>query len=91
MSEEKVSETDARHPNWESEERSTYDYITSHIAQLRQIYDDYAKLFTESPPMCTLAMSRLCLWQLWRDCNINKKEHSLVEIDRYIGMPFITN
>ncbi|XP_076235725.1 uncharacterized protein LOC143180079 [Calliopsis andreniformis] len=85
VSEETVSEKDIPDSKWESEERSTYDCIIKHMPRLRQIYNDYAKLFTQFPPTCILAMSRLCLWQLWRDCNINRKGLSLVEIDTYIA------
>lgn len=55
-----------------------------HIFRLRQIYNDYAKLFAKPAPKCNLVMSRLCLWQLWRDCNIQKKI-SLSAIDKHIG------
>ncbi|XP_076177105.1 uncharacterized protein LOC143151642 [Ptiloglossa arizonensis] len=72
---------------WEDEKRWTYNCLTLHISRLRQIYNDYAKLFATSTPKCNLRMSRLCLWQLWRDCSINKKGLSLIKIDIYIGKP----
>lgn len=71
--------------NWRYEERWTYNCLMFHMFRLRQIYNDYAKLFAKSAPKCNLAMSRLCLWQLWRDCGIHEKGFSLVEIDSYIG------
>ncbi|KOX81041.1 Radial spoke head 10 like protein B [Melipona quadrifasciata] len=71
--------------NWRYEERWTYNCLMFHIFRLRQIYNSYAKLFTNSAPKCNLAMSKLCLWQLWRDCGIHEKRFSLVEIDSYIA------
>ncbi|XP_076637035.1 uncharacterized protein LOC143349576 [Colletes latitarsis] len=71
--------------NWEYEQRWVYNCLTLHMSRLRQIYKDYAKLFATSPPQCSLTMSRLCLWQLWRDCGINKRGLSLIEIDNYIA------
>ncbi|XP_076676304.1 uncharacterized protein LOC143373200 [Andrena cerasifolii] len=86
VSDEKVdTKTGDPDPNWEYEERWTYNCLTLHMPRLRQIYMDYAKMFTRSAPECNLAMSRLSLWQLWRDCNIDKRGLSLIEIDKYIG------
>ncbi|XP_053975127.1 radial spoke head 10 homolog B-like [Hylaeus volcanicus] len=70
---------------WENEQRWLQNCLTLHISRLRQIYKDYAKLFAKSAPQCNLAMSRLCLWQLWQDCGINKKGLSLSEIDNYMA------
>nr|XP_033192474.1 uncharacterized protein LOC117158062 [Bombus vancouverensis nearcticus] len=70
---------------WKYEECWTYNCLTFHMHRLREIYNDYATLFAKSAPKCNLAMSRLCLWQLWRDCGIHKKGLSLTEIDSYIG------
>lgn len=86
VSDEKVdTKTSDPDPNWEYEERWTYNCLTLHMPRLRQIYMDYAKMFTRSAPECNLTMSRLCLWQLWRDCNVDKRGLGLVEIDKYIG------
>ncbi|CAL7933789.1 unnamed protein product [Xylocopa violacea] len=71
--------------NWNYEEHWTYNCLMLHMFRLRRIYNDYAKLFTKSPPNCNLVMTRLCLWQLWRDCNIHEKGLSLAEIDIHIG------
>ncbi|XP_076766675.1 uncharacterized protein LOC143433274 [Xylocopa sonorina] len=71
--------------NWKYEERWIYNCLTLHMSRLRRIYNDYAKLFTKSPPKCNLVMTRLCLWQLWRDCDIHEKGLSLAEIDTYIA------
>ncbi|XP_043511249.1 radial spoke head 10 homolog B-like isoform X1 [Frieseomelitta varia] len=76
--------------NWRYEERWTYSCLMFHMFRLRQIYNDYAKLFAKSAPKCNLAMSKLCLWQLWRDCGIHEKGFSLVEIDSYIAKNEIT-
>lgn len=69
---------------WNYEECWIYKCLMIHIFRLRQIYNDYAKLFAKPAPKCNLVMSRLCLWQLWRDCNIQKKI-SLSAIDKHIA------
>ncbi|XP_034188696.1 uncharacterized protein LOC117608151 isoform X2 [Osmia lignaria lignaria] len=76
--------------DWEYEERWTHNCLILHMARLREIYNNYAKLFTNSAPKCDIAMSRLCLWQLWSDCGIHKKGLSLIEIDNYIAKNKIT-
>ncbi|XP_078032745.1 uncharacterized protein LOC144467703 [Augochlora pura] len=69
----------------EYEERWTYNCLTMHMLRLREIYANYAKLFTISPPDCNLVMSRMCLWQFWRDCKVHEKGLSLIGIDNYIA------
>ncbi|XP_031774704.1 radial spoke head 10 homolog B-like isoform X5 [Apis florea] len=75
---------DVKKSEWNYEECWIYKCLMIHILRLRQIYNDYAKLFANPAPKCNLVMSRLCLWQLWRDCNIQKKI-SLSEIDKHIA------
>nr|XP_031848662.1 radial spoke head 10 homolog B-like [Nomia melanderi] len=70
----------------EYEERWVYNCLTMHMSRLRQIYANAAKIFAPSTMECKLVMSRMCLWQLWRDCKITKKGLSLIEIDNYIAM-----
>lgn len=82
---ESCTESNTQEPDWKYEKLWTYNCLMFHMLRLRQIYNDYAKLFTKSAPKCNLAMSRLCLWQLWRDCGVHKKGLSLVEIDDHIG------
>ncbi|XP_016922960.1 uncharacterized protein LOC108004514 isoform X1 [Apis cerana] len=69
---------------WNYEECWIYKCLMIHILRLRQIYNDYAKLFAKPAPKCNLVMSKLCLWQLWRDCNVQKKI-SLSTIDKHIA------
>ncbi|XP_015185804.1 PREDICTED: radial spoke head 10 homolog B-like isoform X2 [Polistes dominula] len=72
---------------WQSEQNQIYDYLTMHMLQIRHVYDIYAKLFNkeESNCKCHFVMIKLTLWQLWRDCNINNKGFSLIEIDNYLA------
>ncbi|KZC08199.1 Radial spoke head 10 like protein B, partial [Dufourea novaeangliae] len=84
-SEENVSTDNVSEFEREYEERWLYNCLTMHISCLRRIYEDYARLFAASAPKANLVMSRLCLWQLWRDCNITAKGLSLIEIDKYIA------
>lgn len=81
----KNSETSGTETNLEKEKYWTYNCITMHMPRIRKIYDDYAKMFATVTPKCRLSMSRLALWQLWRDCEIHKKSISLVQIDNYLG------
>ncbi|XP_023288533.1 radial spoke head 10 homolog B-like [Orussus abietinus] len=67
------------------EERWLYNYLTANMSSLREIYQTYAEAFSSAPPKCDLCMSRLALWQLWRDCGIHDKGISLVQIDCYIA------
>nr|XP_012138500.1 PREDICTED: radial spoke head 10 homolog B-like [Megachile rotundata] len=71
--------------NYKYEEQWTYNCLTLHMTRLREIYNQYARLFTKSAPKCNLALSRICLWQLWRDCGIHKKGLSLIDIDNYMA------
>ncbi|XP_014608860.1 PREDICTED: uncharacterized protein LOC106789285 [Polistes canadensis] len=72
---------------WQYEKHQIYDYLTMHMLQIRHVYDIYAKLFNkeESNCKCHFVMIKLTLWQLWRDCNINIKGFSLIEIDNYLA------
>ncbi|CAK9826598.1 Radial spoke head 10 homolog B2 [Anthophora retusa] len=81
----KLSTEDTTESTWKYEERWIYNCITLHMFHLRQIYNDYAKLFAKSAYSCNLSMTRLCLWQMWRDCGIHKKGFSLIEIDNYMA------
>ncbi|XP_043680510.1 radial spoke head 10 homolog B-like [Vespula pensylvanica] len=69
---------------WQYEKDQTYDYLTLHMLQIRHVYDIYAKLFNKEESKCPFIMIKLMLWQLWRDCNLNTKGLSLIEIDNYI-------
>lgn len=71
------------------EECWAYNCLTLHMPRLRKIYNDYATLYAKSASICNVSMSRLCLWQLWRDCGIHKKGLSLNDIDNYIGEYFV--
>ncbi|XP_035742577.1 radial spoke head 10 homolog B-like isoform X4 [Vespa mandarinia] len=69
---------------WQYEKNQTYDYLTLHMLQIRNVYDIYAKLFNKEESKCHFILIKLMLWQLWRDCNLNIKGLSLIEIDNYI-------
>ncbi|XP_047362768.1 radial spoke head 10 homolog B-like isoform X1 [Vespa velutina] len=69
---------------WQYEKNQTYDYLTLHMLQIRNVYDIYATLFNKEESKCHFIMIKLMLWQLWRDCNLNIKGLSLIEIDNYI-------
>ncbi|XP_066597451.1 radial spoke head 10 homolog B-like [Prorops nasuta] len=64
----------------EFEEKELKNCIMTHMSRLREIYDVYARIFSEHCKSYNLVLSKLALWQLWRDCGINKKL-SLAEID----------
>ncbi|XP_017792631.1 PREDICTED: radial spoke head 10 homolog B-like [Habropoda laboriosa] len=81
----KLYKEDTGESVWRYEERWTYNCLTLHMFRLREIYNDYAKLFAKSAYQCNLVMTRLCLWQMWRDCGIHRKGLSLIEIDDYIA------
>lgn len=70
---------------WQYEKNQTYDYLTLHMLQIRHVYDIYAKLFNKEESKCHFIMIKLMLWQLWRDCNLNIKGLSLIEIDNYLS------
>ncbi|KAI4494195.1 hypothetical protein M0802_009064 [Mischocyttarus mexicanus] len=79
-----INSTDVK---WQYEKQQIYDYLTMHMLQIRHVYDVYAKLFNREESNCKhhFVMIKLTLWQLWRDCNINIKGFSLIEIDNYIA------
>ncbi|XP_043274503.1 uncharacterized protein [Venturia canescens] len=79
------SEISEMEMNLEKEKYWTYNCITTHMPRIRKIYDDYAKIFANVTPKCRLSMSRLALWQLWRDCGVHKKFLSLVQIDNHLA------
>ncbi|XP_035742575.1 radial spoke head 10 homolog B-like isoform X2 [Vespa mandarinia] len=58
---------------WQYEKNQTYDYLTLHMLQIRNVYDIYAKLFNKEESKCHFILIKLMLWQLWRDCNLNIK------------------
>ncbi|XP_033227641.1 radial spoke head 10 homolog B-like isoform X2 [Belonocnema kinseyi] len=68
------------------EEMLLRNSLTTHMPRLKQIYETYTKVFCPNEKVSPyLSMSRLSLWQLWRDCGIHKKNISLIEIDNLLA------
>ncbi|XP_076650298.1 uncharacterized protein LOC143357661 [Halictus rubicundus] len=93
-SEEKIDTTmeveDAMKSEREYEQQWAYNCLTMHMSRLREIYANFAKLFSISAPECNLVMSRMCLWQFWRDCKIHEKGLSLIQINNHIAKNGLT-
>ena len=68
------------------EENSLRNSLTTHMPSLKKIYEIYTKVYCLNENVFpNLYMSRMSLWQLWRDCGIHKKNISLIQIDNWIG------
>ncbi|XP_024943988.1 uncharacterized protein LOC107270912 isoform X3 [Cephus cinctus] len=63
-----------------------YNCFTQYVTQLRVIYKRYSEIFCDNTSKSSLSMTRLCLWQFWRDCGIHNKGMSLVEIDEHLAL-----
>lgn len=86
---ESISELESNHSNLtenykSNEEKWLRNIILCNLNTLKGIYKMYAEIGCSNTVNFESVMTRILLWQLWRDCGFHKRL-SLADIDIIIG------
>jgi len=58
------------------------------MTSLQRVYAFYSRLGQQVNPDNAFVMTRMQFWRLLKDCQLHYQDYSLVDMDRWLGMPY---